>query len=212
MRFCFWIATPVAMLMGTWPITAHGQKDTDPPVITHTPVKQALQNKPLTISAKISDAHAIFAPAVYVRLERATDYDNIPMRPVGRTFQAVIPASRVTGRLEYFIEAFDVLGNGPARMGTPETPMRVEAVAKLPPVSLPPPVKASPPPPPILDPPPPAENNDDSEGGIFSQWWFWTAVGVVVAGAATGTALALQSSPDFVTVDVRGPDPTRDLP
>ena len=30
-----------------------------------------------------------------------------------------------------------------------------------------------------------------SGGSIFGKWWFWTVAGVVVAGAAVGTALAL---------------------
>jgi tetratricopeptide (TPR) repeat protein len=29
-----------------------------------------------------------------------------------------------------------------------------------------------------------------SHGSVFGTWWFWTAVGVVVAGAATGVAIA----------------------
>jgi tetratricopeptide (TPR) repeat protein len=32
---------------------------------------------------------------------------------------------------------------------------------------------------------------DDSGGSIFGKWWFWTAAGVVITGAAVGTALAL---------------------
>lgn len=32
---------------------------------------------------------------------------------------------------------------------------------------------------------------EDSGGSIFGKWWFWTAAGVVITGAAIGTALAL---------------------
>jgi tetratricopeptide (TPR) repeat protein len=44
-----------------------------------------------------------------------------------------------------------------------------------------------------------AEPGDEpGDGSILSKWWFWTIVGVVVAGAATGIVLALTlgSDPD----------------
>lgn len=32
---------------------------------------------------------------------------------------------------------------------------------------------------------------DDGGGSVLEKWWFWTAAGVIVAGAAVGTAIAL---------------------
>jgi hypothetical protein len=37
------------------------------------------------------------------------------------------------------------------------------------------------------------EQDKHEHASVFSKWWFWTAVGVVAAGAVTGTALALGS-------------------
>lgn len=193
---------------------ALGQPDTSPPVIAHTPLKQALKGRRLVIKAKISDAHSIFAPAVYVRRKGTSDYDNFPMRPKGAAFQVVLPASMITEDLEYFIEAFDDLGNGPSRVGAPSAPIRVQVVPQLspPPPVVPPPVV---PPPPSVVPPSSevtAAPSEDDEGSIWGRWWLWTAVGVAVAGAAVGTVFLLQQSPDFVTVEVVGPDPTANLP
>jgi hypothetical protein len=47
--------------------------------------------------------------------------------------------------------------------------------------------------------PPPRENGS---GAWYQSWWFWTAVGVVVVGAATGTALALSGDDGGGPVDV----------
>jgi len=47
---------------------------------------------------------------------------------------------------------------------------------------------AAPPPPPLVAPAEPAPEVTSS-GGIASKWWFWTAVGVVAAGAITTAAV-----------------------
>lgn len=38
-----------------------------------------------------------------------------------------------------------------------------------------------------------AREDRESDGSILGTWWFWTVAGVVVAGAAVGTALAISS-------------------
>lgn len=49
--------------------------------------------------------------------------------------------------------------------------------------------KDVPPPPPLV--PQPEPQVAQSEGGITGKWWFWTAVGVVAAGAVAGAAVAV---------------------
>lgn len=194
--------------------------DEAPPVITHVRVTQAPKGQALTIRARIEDASEIFAPSVYVRPKGARDYDNIGMRKVLDAYEALVPAEQVDGDLQYFIEAFDEHGNGPAREGSPEAPIEIEVYdpKKGPPggvVAVPPP----PPPPDIVPPPPPVIGvvtpppEEEDDGGIASKWWFWTIIGVVVvAGATTGAVLATRRSPvEFVDIEVVGPDPTAGL-
>ncbi|MCA9553593.1 MAG: hypothetical protein KC933_26375 [Myxococcales bacterium] len=189
--------------------------DEAPPVITHVRVTQAPKGQALTIRARIEDASEIFAPSVYVRPKGARDYDNIGMRKVLDAYEALVPAEQVDGDLQYFIEAFDEHGNGPAREGSPEEPIEIEVYdpKKGPPggvVAVPPP----PPPPDVVPPPPPViVVTPQLEVGVTRTWWFWTIIGgVVVAGAATAAVLATRKSPvDFVDIEVVGPDPTGGL-
>mgnify|MGYP002399369518 CR=1 FL=1 len=70
-----------------------------------------------------------------------------------------------------------------------------------PPVAPPPPTlepapfpsgaAAAPPPPPPLVPKDEPVTTVETEGGITGKWWFWTAVGVVAAGAIAGGAIAV---------------------
>ena len=126
------------------------------------------------------------------------------MKKVEDGYEAVIPAEQVTKAVVYFIEAFDEQGNGPAREGTPEQPIRV--LVYDPDEGAPPP----PPPPGVL--PPPVVTNP-SGGGIATKWWFWTiVVGVVVVGAGTAIVLSTRGGTvDEVDLNVRGPDPTSPL-
>lgn len=194
--------------------------DTEAPVITHVPVAEAPEGQAISVRARIEDASEIFAPSVYVRPKGAEDYDNIAMRKVLDAYEAVIPAEQVDGDLEYFIEAFDELGNGPAREGTPEAPLPISIYdpAKGPPtvVVAPPPAPAPPPPaapPPnlVTTTPPPEDEDDDS--GVLGAWWFWTIIGVAVAGAATGVVLATRPADPVQEVDIRviAPDPAAGL-
>lgn len=63
-------------------------------------------------------------------------------------------------------------------------------------LDLPPPAPAPAEAPPMAPAPKVAEASagDDDEPSIFSRWWFWTAAGVVVAGAGVGTYFALHKN------------------
>ncbi len=91
---------------------------------------------------------------------------------------------------------------------------RIEKLAQSgtsPPTAVPPPVTPIPPPAPAVAPPPPPAiepaaatpsasatvvstppPNDSGAHPIYTRWWFWTAIGVVAAGAVI-TAVALSS-------------------
>ena len=196
-------------------------RDVEPPVINHAPVLQAEEGAPLMVRARIVDASEIFAPAVYVRPRGAVQWDAIAMERVGGTYEARIPAEQVTGPLEYFIEAFDEEGNGPARAGSPEEPIvvttypagsrRAEASATPPPVATPSSIpgaeKVV-----IARRTSPSEEEDDG-GSVAGKWWFWTIIGVAVTGGiATAVLLTRDSGPlDRLDIQVRGPDPAAGL-
>jgi len=106
----------------------------------------------------------------------------------------------------YFLEALTSAGGVLTRLGSTEQPFRLRVkqpttvAAATPPVEPQKPVQL---PPPTTDDsgaltsapeakPEPEQDRQESAGTAwYKSWWFWTTVGVVVAGAATGTALAL---------------------
>jgi hypothetical protein len=208
----------LALMLATQAGLAHAGRpvaDTEPPVIVHTPIAHAVEGETLEVRARITDPGGVFAPAVYFRARGESEYASVPMELQGEEHRALIPGARVKGPLEYFIEAFDELGNGPARKGRPEVPLPVTVAARR--IALPetpdielPRVRERPPPDPgavVMARPltrdtPPVEER----GGVLGAWWFWALV--VGVGAAAGAAVAVSlSTPDAVTVEVGGPDP-----
>lgn len=218
-----WLAGVLGALAATPALAA----DTSPPTIVHVRVTQAPEGQALTIRARIEDDSEIFAPSVYVRAKGTADFDNISMKKGVDAYEAVVPAEQVDRDLEYFIEAFDEMGNGPAREGSPEAPIVIELYdpAKGPPggtvLATPPPSTAPPPPPGIVAPPPPPPTyvaapppaDDDDDDGVLGAWWFWTLIGVGVTAGIAGAVIATRGSDpvEFVDIDVVGPDPTPGL-
>ncbi len=100
--------------------------DTTAPVIEHTPVTSAPEHQAFRIEARVADPSGVFdPPAVYLRNSGGRDFIPLRMDPVSNKaelFSAEVPASLVTTSLEYYIEAYDLLGNGPAQSGNPNHP------------------------------------------------------------------------------------------
>ncbi|HWE26297.1 MAG TPA: hypothetical protein VG496_20340 [Myxococcales bacterium] len=107
---------------------ARGADDTSPPVITHTHVARGDRGKPTVVTARITDESKIF-PQVFFRFGSSGAYEKpLDMKPVkGQKAQwtATLPAPPANV-LEYYIEAYDEFGNGPARAGDPEKPFRID--------------------------------------------------------------------------------------
>ena len=102
--------------------------DTSPPVISHTPVSRGDKGRQTPVFAKIADESKIF-PQIFFRFGPGSGYEKpIDMKPVkGQKSQwgGNLPAP--TGNvIEYYIEAYDEFGNGPARAGDPDRPFRVD--------------------------------------------------------------------------------------
>jgi hypothetical protein len=108
-----------------------GPDDVEPPSITHTPVTKTLKGKQVTISARITDPSGVFQPLVYVRKKGMGTGDFIPIKMAGSRltqgdYTAEIPPALASADLEYYVEAYDNAGNGPARAGSPENPIQLK--------------------------------------------------------------------------------------
>ena len=115
------------------PEAAATPEDNDPPVLTHTPVTAAKKNKPLTIIAHATDPSGVFGPILYLRKKGLPATEYIPMRMLPARsgapgdYSLEIPAALVSvGALEYYLEAWDSAGNGPARAGSAESPLPIK--------------------------------------------------------------------------------------
>jgi hypothetical protein len=117
------------------------------PVITHAPLETAVRDRDLTITAQIADPEGVFGAMVYVRSAGDEKYAPYPLDTKDEhTFTARVPALRITKDIEYYLEAFDAVGNGPATVGTAQVPLRV-ATTEAPP-EAPPEVAST-----VIDPP-----------------------------------------------------------
>ena len=94
-----------------------------PPAITHAAVTQALRGKPVEINARLVGESGVQGATVMFRRAGEKEYRALPMGNIGSDdYTATIPASMTTTDLEYYVEAYDQYGNGPARSGAPNVP------------------------------------------------------------------------------------------
>ena len=115
--------------------TSARAEDTQPPEITHSPITALAKGQPVKVTAKITDQSKFF-PQVFYKWDGAAAYEKpIDMKTMKgkknkNMFEATVPA-KGTATFEYYIEAYDEFGNGPARSGTPEAPHKIEAPAAV---------------------------------------------------------------------------------
>ena len=121
-------AAPVAAPPAPQADATPGVYDDDPPTIAHTAIKSATRNHPLVFSAHISDPSGVFQPVLYLRKRGTGDY--LPIKLIGSKtaqgeYAVEVDAKLISVDLEYYIEAYDNAGNGPARTGSPEYPLLI---------------------------------------------------------------------------------------
>jgi tetratricopeptide (TPR) repeat protein len=100
-----------------------------------------------------------------------------------------VPVELRSGKVSYFFEAINEFGSCVARAGSKASPFVLQAKAAPRVVVNPPPVVGA-------SSGMTEKKKDDQRAVVtpwYKTWWFWTVVGVAVAGAATGTAVALTS-------------------
>ncbi len=112
-----------------------------PPSIMHTALTQSLKGKPIEVTARVSGESGVQGATVMFRHVGEKDYRGLPMGNLGADeYTATIPAGMATADIEYYVEAFDKYGNGPARSGAPNLPYTMKLTdAVPPPVAAPPP-------------------------------------------------------------------------
>lgn len=191
-----------------------GGDDVAAPRFLHTPpTSPQPAGRDVYIAATISDPSGVFAPMAYFRAGSTGPFVQMAMNGgENDKYAAIVPPVAKKGEeLQYFLEAYDKLGNGPARDGTPTYPhvVRIGLNNLPPPAPLPPPpvlVRREPPPPlpPPAPRPPPLPPEPHGHGVSIT-------LGVVAAAAlGTGGFFGYESSSTAKSIAAT-PHPTADL-
>lgn len=208
------------LLASLVPVLAHSA-DTAAPVIRHSPCVSYEVGAAIEIRVEIRDDSELYDPKVLHRPRGAKRWRASVLRPglepsiYIATFEA--PARPVD--VEYFVQSFDIDGNGPASFGTTTEPIRlVASEAPEPCVQVPLPMTA------VVEsergpldaPPRPIEEPSLDDVSFFENPIVWlVAGGVVAAAAAVGTIVALSrddASPQALAERVRIQITTPPLP
>jgi len=110
-------------------------EDRLPPLIVHEPCEVYARGRAFVIQARFLDDSKLFDPSVIYRNGNRALWKSVPFAAHGSQgdFSATIEASALSGSLEYFIQVFDELGNGPARYGSVDAPVVVRPSRDPPP-------------------------------------------------------------------------------
>jgi tetratricopeptide (TPR) repeat protein len=144
--------------------------DHDPPVLSHVPPAAAKHGETVLIAAKARDVSGVQRVTLNYRIGGNRGFSSVNLEPDGHGgYVATIPALAVARpRVEYYVEAYDRLGNGPGLKGSPKAPIGI-------------PVKGGPPP-----------VRKERTPSWYKRWWVWAiASGIVVAAGGIGAAVYL---------------------
>jgi hypothetical protein len=99
--------------------------ETAAPTILHEPVKNATQGQGVNILANILDKSGVKAAHLHYKSSDDVYFRTVPMnKGIDGNYKAQIPPrSARSGDVAYYVEATDLLGNGPARLGSPKEPL-----------------------------------------------------------------------------------------
>jgi hypothetical protein len=126
-----------ALALALWCAPRAAASQELPPHLDHQALTRAIHGEPVVLRAVITSpiGRTIAEASAFVRLAGVTRFSRVPMRAdatVPGLFFAKLPEGLVTGDFDYYLEAFDADGNGPARAGSPEAPLRVSVTAPAP--------------------------------------------------------------------------------
>ena len=106
--------------------------DTQPPLITHTPMESTEPGAPMVINAEVEDASGVKSVTLYHRLRGQRTFTQVDMRLVmGNRYTYEFSAEEIKAPgMEYYIHSLDELNNGPARVGSASEPIFVSVIEK----------------------------------------------------------------------------------
>lgn len=108
-------------------VPAIASADSSMPRIVHEACTEFVRGRPYTISARFEDESQLFDPKVIYRTRAGGHWKHASFKKDGDEFHVVLLPREMRKQLEYFIEVFDEFGNGPARMGSPDAPIKLKA-------------------------------------------------------------------------------------
>ena len=114
----------LSLLVGAMALASTARADMEPPVIDHAPVTTGIYGESVTIAAKVTDENEVFPPTLSWRESGDRRWKVATMALAGGRYVAQL---KVSGDLEYWLEAYDAFGNGPALNGSPNKPHRLAA-------------------------------------------------------------------------------------
>lgn len=183
--------------------------DTSPPTIEHKPVLKAERDHELVIEAKIKDPSGVFGVKLFWRPLGNEEFAATDLTLGGKdVYSSAIPAMKMSASVEYYIEAFDKKGNGPAQVGSREAPIQVQ-VAKPAVVAQAPEPEPAPAPRPAPEPPsiaasiPPAESASVLQESNRTKPMITIGAGAVLA--AIGAGLWFTSTSTISDLDAKYP-------
>ncbi|MEM9068403.1 MAG: hypothetical protein AAGE52_07845 [Myxococcota bacterium] len=110
-------------------------------------------------------AERVSMVTLYVRADDETEWHAVVLRGAGGSFEGTIPARRVAGELELYVEARDAAGRVVTRGAEPFRPLTLRIRER--------------------------ERGPSEEEPLRRKWWLWTIVGVVLVGLAVGVGVAV---------------------
>ncbi len=103
--------------------------DADPPIVSCLP-PESVQPGKVRIGFSIRDESSLFGVVLHWRLQGETAYRDVELPSSGPGFVAEL--DDVTGPFEFWIEAYDEFGNGPASFAGKDSPARVQVASAEP--------------------------------------------------------------------------------
>ncbi len=155
--------------------------DHDPPHQTHAPIQRAQYNQSLLLSNTVKDLSGVKRVMLHYRIKGLRGFSSVKMeRGKKGLFIATIPATAVVRPgVEYYLEAWDVLGNGPGLKGSPALPIHITVEGG------------------------PATPGGAVPGGWYTKWWVWAIVSGAALTVGAATAIPYLAREQRARIDVR---------